>query len=170
MYSEPAVAVAPEPCRLCVLHVAPVLPAQGIGVLETCVAGGVVASFISPAIRMRASCPLSILKAWPRSTKNSENNSAAPIESRAEFLFIMHLPMFGTLTLVLAMRISNQRASRSCSRLLHVYPLICWIYLARCRDGERSECLGNQPGIESDLIMMESEWMQQGGGIRSSGF
>ena len=36
----------------------------------------------------------------------------------------MHLLMSGTLTLLLAMRISNQRARRSCSRLVHVYPLI----------------------------------------------
>ena len=56
--------------------------------------------------------------------KESGNNSAAPIESRAKFLFIMHLLMSGTLILLLAMRISNQRASRSCSRLVHVYPLI----------------------------------------------
>jgi hypothetical protein len=28
------------------------------------------------------------------------------------------------------------------------------------RDGCRSECLGNQPGIESNMIMMESDWMQ----------
>src|SRR4029077_19164153 len=30
-----------------------------------------------------------------------------------------------------AMLFSNQRARRSCSKLLHVYPLICWMYLAR---------------------------------------
>jgi len=32
--------------------------------------------------------------------------------------------------------------------------------LVGCRDGGRSECLDNQPRIESNLIMMESEWMQ----------
>ena len=58
------------------------------------------------------------------------------------------------------MLFSNQRASRFCSRFLHVYPLICWMYYCGCRNGGRSECLGNQPGIESNLIMMESEWMQ----------
>ena len=116
-----------DPGGLCLLQGAPVLPiaasVQG-GVFDTCVISGFAVPFISPAIRVRASCFLSIWNAWPRSIENSENNRAAPIESRAEFLFIMHLRMSGTLTLVLAMRISNQRASRSCSRLVHVYQLI----------------------------------------------
>ena len=116
-----------DPGGLCLLQGAPVLPiaasVQG-GVVDTCVVAEFEVPFMSPAIRMRASCFLSISNAWPRSIKNSENNSAAPIESRAEFLFIMHLRIFGTLTLVLAMRISNHRASRSSSRFLPVYPLI----------------------------------------------
>ena len=116
-----------DPGGLCLLQGAPVLPiaasVQG-GVFDTCVISGFAVPFISPAIRVLAACLFSIWNAWPGSTKNSGNNSAAPIENRAEFLFIMHPRMSGTLTLVLAMRISNHRASRSSSRLLPVYPLI----------------------------------------------
>jgi len=38
--------------------------------------------------------------------------------------------MVGYVDPFLAMLFSNQRASKSCSRLLHVYPLICWIFSA----------------------------------------
>jgi len=54
---------------------------------------------------------LSIWNAWPPSTKNSDNNSAAPIESRAKFLYMMHLLLVGRVDHFLAMLISNQRAS-----------------------------------------------------------
>jgi hypothetical protein len=39
--------------------------------------------------------------------------------------------MVGYVDPFLAMVFSNQRARRSCSKLLYVYPLICWMYLAR---------------------------------------
>src|SRR4029077_4406500 len=96
VYRDPSVAVAPDPCGPCFQHVAPpVLPPQGIGVFNTCLAGRFAVPFISPAIRMRASCLFSIWNAWPTLIKNSENNSAAPIENRTEFFFIMHLFLVG---------------------------------------------------------------------------
>ena len=73
-----------------------------VDVLDPCVAGEFAVPFISPAIRMRVSCLLSIWNAWPRLTKNSDNSSAAPIESKAKFLHAMHLLIFGTLTRLLA--------------------------------------------------------------------
>jgi len=72
----------------------------------------------------------------------------------------MHLLLVDHVDHVLVMRDSNQRARRSSSRHSHVYPLICWMYSRGCRDGCRSRCLNNQPRIESNLILMESEWMQ----------
>jgi hypothetical protein len=39
--------------------------------------------------------------------------------------------MVGYVDPFLAMLFSNPRARRSCSKLLYVYPLICWMYLAR---------------------------------------
>jgi len=157
MYRDPSVAIAPDPGWLCVLHVTAVLPAQGVGVFDTCLVG---------RIAVPAFWFLSIWIAKPPSTKNSENNSAAPIESRAEFLHIMHLLLIGSGDHCLAMLNSNQRARRSCLRLLHGYPLSLLDFSRVCCDGCRSKCLGNQPGSESNLIMMESEWMQTKNGIR----
>ena len=57
-------------------------------------AGAVVGSFIIPAVRVGGNCfVLSIWTAWLTSKQNVDINSAVPIESRTEFLFIMHLPM-----------------------------------------------------------------------------
>ena len=131
MYRTPSVAFSPDLDGLCFLHAAPVLPPQGFGVFDTCLVARFAVVFIFPTIRTPAFWFLSIWNAWPPSTKNSENNSAAPIENRTEFLFIMHLPLVGRCDPFLAMLFSNQRARRSCSKLLHVYPLICWMYLAR---------------------------------------
>jgi len=131
VYRDPSVAIAPDPGGLCILHEAPVLPPQGFGVFDTCVIGRLAVPFMSPAIRMPAFWFLSIWNAWPPSTKNSDNTSAAPIESRAEFLYMMHLLLVDRVDPCLPMLISNQRASTFCSRLLHGYPLICWIYLAK---------------------------------------
>jgi hypothetical protein len=46
---------------------------------------------------------LSIWIAKPPSTKNREKSSAAPTESRAEFLHIMHLLLVGSVDHFLAM-------------------------------------------------------------------
>src|SRR5437879_9073600 len=131
MYRDLSVAIAPDSGGLWVLHVTPVLPPQGFGVFDTCVIGRLPVPFMSPAIRTPAFWFLSIWNAWPPSTKYSDNNSTAPIESRAEFLYMMHLLLVGRVDPCLPMLISNQRASRFCSRLSHSYPLICWNYLAR---------------------------------------
>ena len=108
-------------CRL----TRPVLPPQGVSAFDTCVIGRFAVPFMSPAITMPAFWFLSIWNAWPPSTKNSDNTSAAPIESRAEFLYMMHLLLVGRVDPCVPMLISNQRASRFCSRLSQSYPLIC---------------------------------------------
>src|SRR5712692_4938668 len=128
---DPSVAVAPDPCGPCFQHVAPVLPPQGIGVFDTCLIGRLAVPFISPAIRMRASCLFSIWNAWPPSTKNSEDNSAAPIESRAEFLYMMHLLLVGRVDTSSGHASPQSTCQYFFSRLSYVYPLICWVYLAR---------------------------------------
>jgi hypothetical protein len=130
VYRDPSVAIAPDPGGLYLLHVTPVLPPQGFGVFDTCVIGRVAVPFMSAAIRMPAFWFLSIWNAWLPSTKNNENNSAAPIESRAEFLYMMHLLLVGRVDTCLPMLISNQRASRFCSRLSHVYPLSLLEFIA----------------------------------------
>jgi hypothetical protein len=60
---------------------------------------------------MRASWFLSIWNAWPTPKKNSENTSAAPIESTAEFLYMIHLRMVAYDDHFLAMLNSNHHAS-----------------------------------------------------------
>jgi hypothetical protein len=130
VYRDPSVAIALDPGGLWFRHVTPVLPPQGFGVFDTCVIGRIAVPFMSPAIRMPAFWFLSIWNAWPPSTKNSEHNSAAPIESRAEFLYMMHLLLVDRVDPCLPMVISNQRASRFCSRLSHVYPLSLLEFIA----------------------------------------
>jgi len=94
-YREPAIACSPDPDGQSFLPGAPVRPfpptVQGFGVIDTCVLDRFAVPFISPAITMPASFFLSVWNAWLISTKNRENNSAAPIESRAECLYMMHL-------------------------------------------------------------------------------
>jgi hypothetical protein len=60
---------------------------------------------------MRASWFLSIWNAWPTPKKNSENTSTAPIESTAEFLYMIHLRMVAYVDHFLAMLDSNHHAS-----------------------------------------------------------
>jgi hypothetical protein len=67
--------------------------------------------FISAAVWMRAFWFLSIWNAWPTPKKNSENTSAAPIESKAEFLYMIHLRMVAYREHFLAMLNSNHHAS-----------------------------------------------------------
>ena len=130
VYRDPSVAVAPDTCGLCFPHVVLVLPPQGIGVIDTCLADRFAVPFISAAVRVGTLCLFWIWDARPTSIKNSENNSVAPIESNAEFLYMIHLRMVSYVDHFLAMLHSNHHASRSCSRVLHVYPLICWIFRA----------------------------------------
>ena len=101
MYRDPAVAIASDSARLCVLHDAPVLPAQG-GAVDTCLVG---------RLAVPAFWFLSIWNAKPPSTKYSENNSAALIESRTEFLYMIHLRMIADVDHSLARFMSNQHAS-----------------------------------------------------------
>src|SRR4029077_4793441 len=96
--------------------------------------------------------------AWPTLIKNSENNSAAPIESRTEFLFIMHLLLVGRVD-----PSSGHAAQQStCQYFFRGSRMFIRLFvrfiLVGCRDRGRSECLDNQPRIESNLIMMESIW------------
>jgi hypothetical protein len=60
---------------------------------------------------MRASWFLSIWNAWPTLKKNNENNTAVTIESKAEFLYIIHLLMVAYREHFLFMLNSNQHAS-----------------------------------------------------------
>jgi hypothetical protein len=82
--------------------VIPVLPPQGVGVFDTCLLGRVAV----PAFWF-----LSIWNAKPTSRQNSEKNSAAPIESSVEFLYMTHLRMVAYVDHFHAMRNSNQHAS-----------------------------------------------------------
>jgi hypothetical protein len=82
-------------------------PLQGFAVLDTCEVGAVAGRFISAAIWLRAPCLLSTWNAWLTSNKNSDNNSAAQIESRVEFLFIVHLLMVAYGDHFQVMRYSN---------------------------------------------------------------
>ena len=166
MYRDPSVAIAPDPGGLWFLHVAPVLPPQGVGVFDTCLIGRLAVPFMSPAIRTPAFWFLSIWNACPPSTKYSDNNSAAPIESRAEFLYMMHLLLVGRVDPCLPMLISNQRASRFCSRHLYGYPLICWIYLAKLsrwiplrapRQSTQNRIENDYDGIRMDAIHLSKQ-------------
>jgi len=111
VYRDPSVAIAPDPAGLCALHIAPVLPPQAFGVFDICLIDRFAVPFISLAIRMQASCFLSIWNARPTSIQNSENTSAAPIESNAEFLYMIHLRMVTYDSHIQTMLKSNQHAS-----------------------------------------------------------
>jgi hypothetical protein len=89
---------APASGRFLFVQGAPVLlipsPLQGIGALATCTAGAFAASPVIPAIRLGGNCfALSTWTAWLTSNTNNDHTNAAPIESRTEFHFMMHLPM-----------------------------------------------------------------------------
>jgi len=60
---------------------------------------------------MRASWFLSTWNAWPTAKKNSEKNSAAPIENKADFLSMIHLRMVAYVDHFLGRLQSNQHAS-----------------------------------------------------------
>jgi hypothetical protein len=111
VYRDPSVAISPDPAGLSFRHDAPVLPPQGVGVFDICLIDRFAVPFICPAIRMQASCFLSIWPARPASIQNSENTSAAPIESNAEFLYTIHHCMVAYGDHFLAMLKSNQHAS-----------------------------------------------------------
>ena len=163
MYRAPSVACSPDPGWLCFLHVAPVLPfppsAQGFDVVDTCVVARFAVPFISPAIRARASCLFSISKAWPTSIKNSEHTSAAPIESRAEFLYMFHRLMVVMVTIfwpyskATNMPVDPVRGSG-------MFAVDLLDLLARLSRWMPRRVPWQSTRIESNLIMIESDWMQ----------